>query len=251
MTSVSTVNLIDNGIYIDIDGNTIGTIDIPSDFVPHTFAPILGTHLMLTGDKLKNGMIVVLADNVIRENPNRISPENPDRKLGFVPSEYDRAGVEETARWALVTDVKIVSNGPDSRLLRFTAIYSDGTMCDRKYDVSYKWAVLKEFNMRPACPNCGSVHEEQPASSSLPDFLTAAFDVILGNLTGSFLDQIITGLEDEEDEDAHPDNEARQPGESDDEYFERRRDEEERRNEYDADEALKLLREKLTGRPRQ
>ena len=253
--NTGTIDLLGNNIDLEIDGVRVANIDVPSDYVAHTFAPILGTHHLLTGDKLKNGMIVVLGDRSSRENPNVLSPENPDRARGFVPSEYDRARVEETSRWALVTDLKIVSNGPDSRISKFTAIYSDGTMRDRTYNVSYKWAVLKDFDAGVLCPNCGEVHRTDEgvvsSASEFPEFLSAALDMVLGGLTGNFLDRIIAGLNEEEDEDAHPDTEARQPGESDDEYFERRRDEEERRNEYDADEALKLLREKLTGRPRQ
>lgn len=244
MTNFSTVNLVDNGIHIDIEGTTVGTIDIPSSYVPHTFAPILGMHLLLTGEKLKNGMLVVLEDNHARANPNQLSPEYPDRKNGFVPSEYDRARVEETARWALVTDLKLLSNGPDSQLVKFTAIYADGTMRDRAYDTSYKWAVLKEFNMRPACPNCGSVHEGEPDGSPSP-----LFGSVIGRIAEEFLADVLKSFE--EDEDAHPDHEARQPGESEEEYLERRRDEEEKRGEYERNEAFAYIRSFLSGRPRQ
>lgn len=253
--NTGTIDLIGNDIDVEIDDIRVANIDIPSDYVAHTFAPILGTHLFLTGDKLKNGMIVVLGDRSSRENPNILSPENPDRKRGFVPSEYDRARVEETSRWALVTDLKIVSNGPDSQLSKFTAIYSDGTMRDRTYNTSYKWVVLKEFNAGILCPNCGEIHrtdEDVQAVPGLPDFLNSALDIFIGRVTGGLLGGLIADLQDDEDEDAHPENnEERRPDETEDEYFERRRDEEEKRGEYEQTEALRLLRERLMGRPQQ
>lgn len=244
MTNVSTVNLIDNDIYLEIDGTTVGTIDIPSDYVAHTFAPILGQHLFLTGDKLKEGMIVVLGDKLLREDPGKLSPEYPSRKHGFIPSEHDRARIETSARWALVTDLRIVDGG---RVVKFTAVYADGTMRERNYSIDYKWAVRKHFTMVAACPNCGSVHTEKetPSADSDPYTGRGFLGGLLGAIAKDFLGEVLQEFE--EDEDALPDHEARRPDESDDEYFERRRDEEEKRGEYAANEALRILREKLTG----
>ena len=157
MTNVKTINLIDNGIYIEIDGDTVGTIDIPSDYVPRSFAPVLGTHLLLTGDKLKEGMLVLLEDSIFR----RDIP-----KEGEEISSYEQKKLDEGSRWAVVTDLRVNQNGVDRSFVKFTAIYADGTMRERTYNISYKWSVLREFKIVPACPNCGSVHPNESNESN-------------------------------------------------------------------------------------
>lgn len=243
MTNVSTVNLIDNGISIDINGTTVGTIDIPSDYVPRTFAPVLGTHLLVTGDKLKEGMIVLLEDSLHR----RDLPEN-GREL----SSYEQESLDESSRWAVVTDLRTSANGPDSRIVKFTAIYADGTMRDRTYNVSFKWSVLREFRAVPACPNCGSVHpEEQPLG-----FPGGLFGGLLGAIAKEFLEEIL-GESDEAEESVHDDvnDDLPRDGETAFEFVERMRDKAEARGEYSQDErpklstdgALAALRDKLMG----
>ena len=271
MTNARFVDLYNSGIHIEVAGYTVGEIKIPSDYVPLTFAPILGQHQFLTGDKLENGMIVVIDGGLMRANPNSLSPEYPDRKNGYVPSEYDRARVEETARWAVVTDLNL-----ERDLVEFTAIYSDGTMRDRRYAKSYKWAVLSDFEFIPICPFCKVVHEdvqtvsEDPEGQPFYDLMDAAAD-----LAGSFLfpegktkEERITAVKNmlsgtvadlkeelnsiftEQDLDDSEAEEGIRDGETPDEYADRLRDEAEIANEYDANEALAALREKLTGVPR-
>lgn len=172
MANVKTINLIDNGIYIEIDGDTVGTIDIPSDYVPRSFAPVLGTHLLLTGDKLKEGMIVLLEDNIFRREPP---------KGGEEISSWEQGKLDEGSRWAVVTDLRVNRNGVDSSIVKFTAIYADGTMRERTYNISYKWSVLREFKIVPACPNCGSVH---PNESNESNELDEALKVLRDKLTG-------------------------------------------------------------------
>lgn len=287
MTNTGIIDLFSNGIDIEIQGRRMGQVKIPSDFVPHTFAPLLGEHLFIAGDMLENGMIVVLGDNSVRGNPNQLSPEYPDRKHGFVPSEYDRARIEETARWALVTDLKITKNGPDSQLVTFTAIYSDGTMRDRKYNTRYKWAVLSKFEVLPVCPVCNVVHvpgeendvdidqmtrnvtsqifdEEMTFDEFVnrvkdePDFVDQLFTRTINKLTGGLLRELEAG-EDTSDEEV--DDDAPRDDETPLEFLERMRDKAEERGEYSQDERPKLapiedpaitaLRAKLMGTPAQ
>lgn len=287
MTNTGIVDLFGNNIVIQLGEETIGQIKVPSDYVAHTFAPILGVHELITGDRLVNGLIVVVEDNMFRRNPNVLSPEYPDRKNGFVPSEYDRASVEEQSRWALVTDLD-----KSGQIIKFTAIYSDGTMRSRTYNKSIKWAVLKEFEMLPVCRDCNTVHV--PGESTLDmDQMTRdvttqlfgeemSFDEFSARLKddSSFIDQIFGGVldklvggifgspaEPEEEEVVYPESaeipadNPRRPDETDDEYADRLRDEAEIAGEYDQneqarirqrkldDEALAALREKLTGQP--
>lgn len=219
MTNFGIIDLYSNGINIEIDGITVGEIKIPSDFVPLGFAPILGTHELLTGDKLVNGMMVVV--DFMRGNPTTISPENPDRKDGYIPNEYDRARIMETARWALVTDLEI-----HGEIVKFTAIYSDGTMRDRSYNKSIKWAVLKEFEITSAfCDRCGLRHDK-----SNPD--AAENNETVDDIFGGLLETIGTILFGApmpkaplSGEDAEIPADGQLPGESFDDFVDRMRDE--------------------------
>lgn len=216
-------------------------------------------HELVTGDHLMEGMIVVVEDKMIRRNPNVLSPEYPDRARGFVPSEYDRASVEEQSRWALVTDL-------DKRgeIIKFTAIYSDGTMRSRSYNKSIKWAALKEFEMLPVCPDCGVTHqpgeERTPNLEEMtrnvtsrlfgeeisfdefsdrlkndPSFLDEIMDKTLGKMFGKmFGGPIIDASEAEIPADGQREDETR------DEYMDRLRDEDEANGDYSQDERPKL-----------
>ena len=274
MTNTGILHLHTNGIHIELGGQVISQIKIPSDFVAYTFAPILGTHLLLRGDLLQNGMVVVLEDHMMRGNPNDLSPESDKRQHGYTPSEYDRRKIEEGARWALVTDVQVKSNGSDSQIVKFTAIYSDGTMRDRTYNVDYKWAVLTSVEALPLC-SCGKDHSEEEDSDvdidqmtrdvtsqlfgeemDFEEFLSKVkeepmfvdeifnrtldeiFNRTLGKITSGFLGALLPGEPEEEEE--SDDEDAPRPDESSSEYFDRMRDKAEERGEYSQDERPKL-----------
>lgn len=241
--NTGTLNLHDNGLNVKIEGVTIASIDIPSDYVPRNFAPVLGTHLLLAGDKLKEGMIVLLEDNLHR----RDLPED-----GRAISDYEQRNLDENSRWALVTDLRINRNGPDSRLVKFTAIYADGTMRDRTFNVSYKWAVLQKFEANFVCPRCGLVHsmadDKAPdidETPEFPDFLKDVFGIVLGRLSGGFFDEIIAGLDEDEDEQTEVNDDEPRLDETPAEFLERMRDKAEERGEYSQDEVAKL-RNKLS-----
>ena len=244
MTNLGIVDLAGNDVHLEIAGLRALQVKIPSDFVPYSFAPILGQHHLTTGDKLQNGMIVVVEDRNFRENPERLSPEYPARKDGFVPSEYDRARVAETARWALVTDLKYRPNGPKSEIVSFTAIYADGTMRSRSCDISIKWAVLVESEVMfedERCSLCGEVHSSGDETTGMSD-VPPVMD-ILGRIAENFL-QAFKELEGENDADEVPESEPLED-ETPEEYADRLRDEAEARNEYSQDEVAKL-RNKLS-----
>lgn len=278
MTNTGIIDLHGNNINLELGGIQIGMIKVPSDYVPYTFAPILGVHELITGDHLMNGMIVVVEDTVFRRNPDVLSPEYPDRKNGFMPSSYDRASVEEQSRWALVTDLD-----KSGEIIKFTAIYSDGTMRSRSYDKSIKWAALKEFEMLPVCPECGVTHH--PGEERIPDIDTMTRDVT-SQLFGeemsfdefsdrlkdapSFLDEILDktlgklfGGPVIDASEAEIPAEGQRPDETHDEYMDRLRDEDEAKGNYSQDErpklkdpikladddALAALRAKLMGSP--
>jgi hypothetical protein len=161
----STVELFNNGVIVDHPVHpdvAVGTIEIPSDLVPITFAPILGQHHMLKGSELQNGMVVLVEG--MRGNPSSLSPEYPDRKNGYVPSEYDRQRIEETARWCMVTDLEI-----RGELSIFTGVYSDGTMRRRTYNAEgYSWAVIVESPVTWVHKTCGQTIGDHESGSDIP-----------------------------------------------------------------------------------
>lgn len=230
MTGTNVIDLQAHGIHVELGGVVFGKIAIPYDYVPYTFAPILGQHRLLTGDLLQNGMIVVVEDKLFRRNPDVLSPDYSDRKNGFVPSSYDRAQVEEQSRWALVTDLQ-----NEGSIIRFTAIYSDGTMRSRQYNKSIKWAVLNQFDMLPVCPDCGNAHKATAeAPSFMEDFLKGLDEALEAFFPGILKE--IQKLEDEEN--AYED--SPRPDETLEEYADRKRDEAEASGEYNRDETPKL-----------
>lgn len=242
MTGTNVIDLQAHGIHVELGGLVFGKIAIPYDYVPYTFAPILGQHKLIHGGLLQNGMIVVVEDNMFRRNPDVLSPDYPDRKNGFVPSSYDRAAIEEQSRWALVTDLQ-----NDGNLISFTAIYSDGTMRSRQYNKSIKWAVLEQFDMLPVCPECGKAHPTASAAPSFAEDFLKGLDEALEAFFPGILDQI-QKLEDEEN--AYED--SPRPDETLEEFADRKRDEAEASGEYNRDEKPKLtiqdrLREHLAN----
>ena len=140
------VDLRANDIYVEIAGRQLAQIKIPSGYVPYSFMPTIEDHVILTGDKLVDGQIVLLEQTTLRANPEVLSPEYPSRKDGFRPSEYDRRWVQETARWAVVTDSRI----EEDDILHFTAVYADGTAATRTYHESIEWIVLREVEANEA-----------------------------------------------------------------------------------------------------
>lgn len=178
MNTFDIVELHSNGIHIEILGRTIKEVKIPSGHVPITFAPILGEHFLFSGEKLREGM-VVLVEQRFRENPEILSPEYEARSRGFVPSEYDRARVEESSRWAMVMDPKVRGD-----ILSFTAVYSDGTMRARSYNTSIKWATIRiqEFTTLSEgindCEDCQVVGSRKNEDSFEEEFIKNFLDIL-------------------------------------------------------------------------
>lgn len=82
--------------------------------------------LLLDGQLLEPGMIVLIENIYLREDITLMSEEKKNRAL-------------ETNRWALVSNLE--KHG-DS--LSFVAIYEDGSKRNRKYKLDHGWLVKKE-----------------------------------------------------------------------------------------------------------
>lgn len=163
-------------VNVVIDDVRFRSITIPDGYVPYSFNAHVDNHLLLSGDKLRNGMIVLPAEKTFRENPERL-----EVKDGRSPSPYDRARVQETARWSIVTDLR-----QDINIIHFTSLYADGTMIPRSYNKSIKWMVLKEFESTIFCPACGEYHDPDAKApeGSLQAFLNDIVDDLFGSLFG-------------------------------------------------------------------
>lgn len=141
-----------------IDDVHFRSIFIPDEYVPYDFNAHVDDHYILSGDQLREGMVIIAAEKVFRENPERLYLKNYQDKYVIetrVSSVYDRAAVQERARWSIVTNLSI-----DDDIVHWTSLYSDGTMIPRSYNRSIKWIVIKEVEYTVFCPYCGEYHDE-------------------------------------------------------------------------------------------
>lgn len=125
--STSTVDL--SHLDMVVEGTPVSAVELDNGYVSKFFSPHIGQHSILTGNQITEGMVVLIVDPLVREDPAQLSDENLN--------DHRRNRIDETSRWALVHNPRI-SMGD---ILNFTAIYADGTMRQRHYNVSYRWAV--------------------------------------------------------------------------------------------------------------
>ena len=103
--------------------------------------------LLAEGTELENGMIVLLEDSLMREDPERVD----STALG---TRYQQERLREVNRWCEVMNFKVqrrfehddmgsVLTEVDP-LVEFVALYSDGTKKKRRYAASYAWIVKKD-----------------------------------------------------------------------------------------------------------
>lgn len=132
--NTSKVELAKNGISLEINGVKVSSVQIPWGTVPIDFAPAVEEHLVITGDQLVNGMVVLIEDRNFRQDPSITNP-----------SVYDRAKANETSRWCVVTNLRPYGGG--GRIIAFDGVYADGTIRSRQYSTLIAWAVLKDSEM--------------------------------------------------------------------------------------------------------
>jgi hypothetical protein len=90
---------------------------------------------LIRGRELEDGMIVLLEDSLMREEPT--CTEDADHKCG---SRCYRAF--KTSRWCKISKLEKNRNyGGDSRLVSFVGEYADGSKSSHTYNVSYFWYV--------------------------------------------------------------------------------------------------------------
>jgi hypothetical protein len=85
------------------------------------------TEDVIFGDKLRNGMRVLLEDSTFKPD---LSQTNP--------SGYDLERRREISRWCEVSEVRF-----SEKVVSFIGIYDDGTKKKRAYAVDWAWIVKK------------------------------------------------------------------------------------------------------------
>lgn len=103
--------------------------NLTDQFVPWLYQMNPNTEDLIGGAGLKNGMVVLIAEPVLRETLND-KGEYSEMKLD---------NLRTRNRWCTVEDVKVTDRGH----VIFTAIYEDGTKKQRTYSVDWKWYVKK------------------------------------------------------------------------------------------------------------
>jgi len=103
---------------------------LSSQFVPmHYQMDPTTDDLLANGRLLRNGMVVLVEDSIIRQDVRRLDVEEV--------SPYDLERALEANRWATVTEIEFRYDD----LVKFVAVYEDGSKKIRRYNVSYGWLV--------------------------------------------------------------------------------------------------------------
>lgn len=159
---------------VEIAGKKVEGVLIPSGYIYENWMPLVADHILLGGDQLFNGAVVVLAERTYRDNPERLEPAYRVQNPGWAgPSGYDRAKVAETSRWCVVTGLRQVGE-----ITHFNALYSDGTILPRSYNKSIKWAAMKRVEAKA---------EESEEVTSILDGILGTLG--LGDLFAEFSDK--------------------------------------------------------------
>lgn len=138
--NVTTVDLAENGVSLSIEGLSVKTVDIPSDYVPRNWLPSISDTVVLSGELLKEGMVVLIMDSLLREDPPKAFEET-DAEPRYQPSDHSIRRAKTTSRWALVLNPQVRND-----CVYFTAVYADGSMASRRYNVDYTWAAQKRWH---------------------------------------------------------------------------------------------------------
>ncbi len=108
----------------------IQTCTIPGHLVPDSYLHDPATEVVLSGDQLREGMIVLLEYPFFRANPD----ERHARYQRPVPHEERN----EKARWCLIQRIEQIQDD----VVTFSALYEDGSTAVRRYSVTMKWYVM-------------------------------------------------------------------------------------------------------------
>ena len=102
-------------------------ITVYNDFVPIDYMMDPVTEDLIRGSELKEGMVVLIEDALVREDPKKLDEENTSRT--------NVLRIWDTSRWCMVT--KLIQGD----VMSFIGVYGDGTKMSRMYSDRYCWFV--------------------------------------------------------------------------------------------------------------
>jgi hypothetical protein len=102
-------------------------IIVNQEYAPLDYLMDPSTDDLIRGDELKEGMVVLIEDVVVRNDPQKLGADGT--------STYDTLRIYETARWCLVTKLHL------GQIISFVGVYGDGTKMSRSYNHSFFWFV--------------------------------------------------------------------------------------------------------------
>lgn len=102
-------------------------IPVGHAFVPIDYVMDPTKEDLIHGSELKEGMIVLVEDPMLRDDPSDLDTE------GVRP--YTIRRIHEASRWCMVTKLR------PGQILKFIGVYGDGTKMSRQYSSSYCWLV--------------------------------------------------------------------------------------------------------------
>lgn len=112
-----------------------GAAKIPYGIVRRGFEMNPDTDVILRGEELQEGMIILLEEALMRENPSYHLDSNP-----HICDDYRCPRIKETSQWCMVTNLKRRGD-----ITSFVGIYADDVHRSRTYNESFFWLVKKEY----------------------------------------------------------------------------------------------------------
>ena len=102
-------------------------ITVCNDFVPIDYMMDPATEDLFRGSDLQEGMVVLIEDHMVREDPSNLNKE------GMSP--YSIRRIQEASRWCMITELQL------GNIMSFIGVYGDGTKMSRMYSDRYFWLV--------------------------------------------------------------------------------------------------------------
>lgn len=118
---------------LEITAESMALLQIPSEHVGRSEPANLFTEMVLYGDQIKDGMIVLIADFMFRESEIRVATIESAQEREYSVPRYD-----EHNRWCRVTNLR-----EHNDQIHFVGVYGDGTMRTRSYNRCHMWVVKK------------------------------------------------------------------------------------------------------------
>ncbi len=101
---------------------------IPETFVPLNYTNDPETEDLIFGDELREGMVALCEDPLVRPNPDRYESAGPHEQIRIL----------EGARWARIASIRRRGD-----ILSVICEYHDGSKSARTMNVSFAWFVKK------------------------------------------------------------------------------------------------------------